>query len=383
VARSRRLRILRFRGAVLVLFVAVQVPGVLLAARLTGSVPLALGAALLLAWPYLPQLFDPWRTPRTRLRLGAVTVFFAWWAACLSLLLVGPLVWLLARLCHAPTGVAAGAAAALAAAAGVRAVWPRPRVVARAIVVPGLPVELDGYRIAQISDVHCGPYTPPARVRRWVQRINALAPDLVAATGDFITAGDEYVAAVASALGGLRARDGVFACMGNHEYFTDGDAFARRLEGEGLTVLRNRGVEVQRAAARLWVAGVDDTWTGRADVERALVGRPHDAPAVLLAHDPALFPEAAARGADLVLSGHTHGGQVAVPMLARRLNLGRLMTRFSLGFYRQGGSTLYVNAGCGTSGPAFRLGAASEIALLTLRRPTDTAQRARTRDAAA
>ena len=80
--------------------------------------------------------------------------------------------------------------------------------------------------MVQLSDVHCGPWTPAHRVRRWVKRINRLAPDLVAVTGDLITTGSEYVQQVSDALGGLRASDGVYACMGNHDYFTDGEAFA-------------------------------------------------------------------------------------------------------------------------------------------------------------
>src|SRR4029079_13562102 len=91
-------------------------------------------------------------------------------------------------------------------------------------------------------------------------------------------------------------------------------------------------------------------------------------PAVLLAHDPVLFPEAAERGVDMVLSGHTHGGQVAVPLLARKLNLARLITRFTSGVYRSGTTTLYVNRGLGTTGPPGRLAVAPEIAVLTLRR---------------
>ena len=99
-------------------------------------------------------------------------------------------------------------------------------------------------------------------------------------------------------------------------------------------------------------------------------------PAVLLAHDPVLFPEAAERGVDLVLSGHTHGGQVAVPLLARKLNLARLITRFTNGVYKSGTSTLYVNRGLGTTGPPVRLAVAPEIAVLTLRRASAVRARA-------
>src|SRR5262249_12512399 len=118
------------------------------------------------------------------------------------------------------------------------------------------------------------------------------------------------------------------------------------------------------------------TWTRRHDLARALAARPSGMPAVLLAHDPVLFPDAAERGVDLVLSGHTHGGQVAVPLLARKLNLARLMTQFTNGVYRSGSSTLYVHRGLGTTGPPVRLAVAPEIAVLTLRRPQKARARA-------
>jgi predicted MPP superfamily phosphohydrolase len=141
-------------------------------------------------------------------------------------------------------------------------------------------------------------------------------------------------------------------------------------------VLRNRGLELRRDGAAIYLAGVDDTWSHRHDLPRALAARPPGMPAVLLAHDPVLFPEAASQGVDLVLSGHTHGGQVAVPLLARKLNLARLITRFTSGLYKSGNSTLYVNRGLGTTGPPVRLAVAPEIAVLTLRRSTNDTARA-------
>ena len=218
----------------------------------------------------------------------------------------------------------------------------------------------------QLSDIHCGPFTPARRVRKWVQRANALAPDLMAVTGDLITSGSDFTETVAKCLGELRAPDGVYGCMGNHEYFTDGDAFARVLEGAGLTLLRNRGVVIAREGATLWLAGVDDTWTGRADLTRALLDQPDQAPVVLLAHDPAVFVKAARRGVALTLSGHTHGGQLAFPLAPKRWNLARLMTPFTTGIYQLGPSTLYVNRGLGTTGPPVRMGARPEITVLTL-----------------
>src|SRR5262249_37137931 len=136
------------------------------------------------------------------------------------------------------------------------------------------------------------------------------------------------------------------------------------LAPHGLTVLRNAAFA---ARPGLVVAGVDDTWSGRADLARAL-GRAPEGFVVLLAHDPALFPAAAERDVPLTLSGHTHGGQLAFPFLRQRWNLGRVVHRFSLGIYRRGRACLHVSPGLATSGPPVRVGVRPEITLIRLRR---------------
>jgi predicted MPP superfamily phosphohydrolase len=244
----------------------------------------------------------------------------------------------------------------------------RTRIVRRDVAISALPAAFDGYRIVQLSDLHCGPFASGRRVEAWVEAANRLEADLVAVTGDLIANGATFVPVVARALGALRGRDGVYACMGNHDYFTEGESMATALTDNGLAVLRNRGVAIERGGERLYLAGVDDTWTGRDDLDQTLAERPAGVATVLLAHDPALFPGAAARGVELTLSGHTHGGQLGVPFFARRWNLARVMTRFASGFYREGASTLYVNHGLGTTGIPIRWLVAPEIAVLTLRR---------------
>jgi predicted MPP superfamily phosphohydrolase len=351
----------RFRLTITLIITLLQLPAVgWLCARTRGPLPLLLAAALSI--PYLRQLHTPWSHDGRRLPMYLA---LAWWASCIVFALLFPFAWLVGKL-GAPPGVSYSVAAIVSLFSGLSAITRRPRVRNQVVRIAGLPPQLEGYRIGQISDVHCGPHTPATRVRRWVERLNALDLDLMTVTGDLITTGSSHVADVASALGGLRARDGVYACMGNHDYFTDGEHFVRALTANGLTVLRNRGVVVERQGARLFVAGVDDTWTARHDVARALADRPAGAPAILLAHDPNLFPEAVARDVDLTLSGHTHGGQLAVPGL-RGLSLARFVTKFTAGLYRRGRSWLYVNRGAGTTGPPVRLGAPAELAVLTLR----------------
>jgi predicted MPP superfamily phosphohydrolase len=239
-----------------------------------------------------------------------------------------------------------------------------PHVASHGVEIDGLPAALDGLKVVQLTDLHCGPFVSEERVDGWVARANELDADVVALTGDFVAWGGRYVKAVARALGKLRARRGVFACMGNHDYFGGGagDRLVSALEAQGIEVLRNRS---RALGDGLVVAGVDDAWTRRADLARALAGI--DGWPLLLCHDPALFPRIARAGVPLTLSGHTHAGQFAVPFVAQ-LNLAALITRYTAGFYREGASVLYVSSGLGTTGPPLRIGTRAEIVHLTLRR---------------
>lgn len=358
--RQRRLRD-RFRIIAVGMVTVMQLPAVAWLCVRTGSF-WPIGLAIALSFPYLRRLRTPWSTDE---RSASMFVALGWWSACFVFALLLPLAWLATTL-GAPDRLTYAATGALALWGGIDAVQRRPRLRRRQIRIAGLPPALDGYRIGQISDVHCGPHTPETLVTEWVDRLNALDLDLMTVTGDLITHGNTHVTAVARALGGLRARDGVFACMGNHDYFTDGESFVSELSRAGLVVLRNRGVIVEHGEAQLYVAGVDDTWTERHDVARALSARPAGVPTVLLAHDPNLFAQACEHHVDLMLAGHTHGGQLAIPGV-RRLSLARFITEFTAGLYRRGRTWLYVNRGAGTTGPPVRLGAPAELAVLTLR----------------
>jgi predicted MPP superfamily phosphohydrolase len=346
----------------------VQIPMVLTVGRLSGGITTALLLFLGLLIPSAAWARNPWEhRPRSRLELYALMwPFFVWWVICAAFAGFAAIGVVVAALTSVTLDSALKAAIGLGVLGGLHALGRWPRI--RRIVVPvaGLPEAFTGYRIAQLSDVHCGPFTPAVRVRKWVKKANALGADVITVTGDLITSGADYVPVVASVLAELRAPDGIYASMGNHDYFTDGDAFARELESAGLPVLRNRGVIIEREGARLFLAGVDDTWTRRNDMEEALRARPAEAPVVLLAHDPILFPEAAGKGVALTLSGHTHGGQFAIPVFPRGWNIARVVSPFILGSYKLGAATLYVNRGLGTTGPPVRLGAPPEIAVFTL-----------------
>jgi predicted MPP superfamily phosphohydrolase len=241
------------------------------------------------------------------------------------------------------------------------------RVVERELAVPGLDARLDGLRVAHLSDLHVGTFTPRSWALAWARAANARSVDLAVVTGDLVTSGTEFHEDIAEAVSSLRAPMGVFASMGNHDYFGDGEPLVSMLVARGVSVLRNEGRALERHGATLWLAAIDDTWTRRDDVAAAMRGRPAGATTVLLAHDPARFDEAADAGAEVVLSGHTHGGQVAVPFLARWLSFSSLAHGYNVGFYRRGRSTLYVHPGLGTTGPPIRIGVAPEVTILVLR----------------
>jgi len=240
------------------------------------------------------------------------------------------------------------------------------RVVEREVRLEGLPRAFDGLRIAHLSDLHVGTLTPKSWGLRWAAAANAREPDIAVVTGDLVTSGTEFAEDVAEVIGALRAKDGVYTSLGNHDYFGAEHEIIKAVAARS-RVLRNEGLVIERDSAKLWLAAIDDTWTRRDDVRAAMAGRPEGAPTVLLAHDPSRFDAAAEAGANLVLSGHTHGGQIAFPFLSRVLSLASLAHPYNVGFYRRGRSTLYVHPGLGTTGPPMRLGAAPEVTILVLR----------------
>lgn len=301
------------------------------------------------------------------LRYLGLWPFFAWWASCVLYCVLGGFTYLGARLLHVDPTPPLALSLVLSTLGGLWSVRRTPRIVEVDVPIAGLPAVFDGFRIGQISDVHCSSFTPRARVESWVAALNQQRADLVAITGDLVSSGDAYTDDVAGALSGLRAPDGVFACMGNHDYFCDAERLVRGLRVGGIQVLRNQGARVERDGASLYIGGIEDSWTGRHDLARTLVDRRPGEPTVLLAHDPNHFHAAQQAGVDLQLSGHTHGGQMALPLGGGRLNLARLITRYTHGLFTAGGSQMYVSRGVGTTGPPVRLFAPAELTVLTLR----------------
>lgn len=223
-----------------------------------------------------------------------------------------------------------------------------------------LPDSFRGLRIVQLTDIHHGLYLPAAVVNLAVELTNRLNPDIVALTGDFVTHSRNYIEPVAEMLGALRAREGVFAVLGNHDFRVDADGIAAALDRQGIEVLRNRNVMLRRRGQKFCVAGIDD-FLYRADLPRAMRGVSRDTPTLLLSHNPAIIEEAAELKVPLVLSGHTHGGQVRLPLIGCVYGRSAEKMRFKKGRDRLGGTQIYVSRGLGMVVLPVRYGCPSEI----------------------
>lgn len=239
------------------------------------------------------------------------------------------------------------------------------------LTLPRLAPEFDGYRIVQIGDLHFDDWPNPAWLARIVGLVNRQRPDLVAIMGDFASYSARRLDAerLSDALGNLRARDGVVAVLGNHDYTTDAPLIRRCLRDGSVTELPNTFLTLRRGEAGLHVAGVDDLMEGRSRLDLVLRDLPERDAAVLLAHEPDFAHASAATGRfDLQLSGHSHGGQLGIPFL-RRLVLPPFSQRYISGLHRVGDMALYTNRGLGFVRLRLRFLCRPEITVLTLKAP--------------
>jgi predicted MPP superfamily phosphohydrolase len=228
-----------------------------------------------------------------------------------------------------------------------------------------LPSAFHGFRIAQLSDIHIGPFMTEDQVRRYVQITNALKPDLIVLTGDYVTWDASTQHAVVSALAGLHAPHGVIGCLGNHEIYTQTEDSISTMFGQaGIPILRQARAPIRSGADELNLMGIDFPYRDRVPDAASLLAA--DRVNILLSHAPQTFDYAAGLGIDLTLSGHTHGGQVALEFVRPDLTPTRLMTPYVAGHFEQAGCQLYVNRGIGTIGVPIRLGAPPEITVFEL-----------------
>jgi predicted MPP superfamily phosphohydrolase len=246
------------------------------------------------------------------------------------------------------------------------------------IEIADLPPEFVGFRIAQLTDFHCSRKVTSAYLNEAVHLAQSQNPNLVVLTGDFVHKGYHYVDRVAQILGGLKAPAGVFAVLGNHDFSVRNAlglrryrhlhrAVTRALTAQGIRVLQNETVPIRRGHAVLHLSGVEDLWSRSCDLDRAMGGLCPTVPCIMLAHNPRTAEHLNGRRCDLLLSGHTHGGQVKWPGSHQTLKHpgSHKSRRLTSGLYQFSQTQVYVNKGIGF-GFRFRFGVRPEVALFTL-----------------
>lgn len=236
----------------------------------------------------------------------------------------------------------------------------------RTIRLHRLPAALDGFRIVHLTDIHHSPFTGREQIERAVEVANNLDADIIALTGDYISHEREYAAPCAEMMGRLRARCGVFAVLGNHDHWTDAALVTDLFRAEGIQMLVNEGMRFEHKGESFWLAGVDDTMVGLEDLPLALAGSRESEMKLLLAHNPLILRRAARARVDLILAGHTHGGQIT--WRSERSASGRPRRRLLRGLGRRGDTQIYVSRGLGTVVLPVRYGSPPEVALLELKK---------------
>jgi predicted MPP superfamily phosphohydrolase len=275
------------------------------------------------------------------------------------------------------------ASAVAASGAAVTSAWGfaesnHPQVVRLEIPLARLPHAFDGFTIAQLSDFHYEDHFSVVPIRKAVEIVNGLHPDLIVLTGDFVTVPwldkppeklkpyAQTAEPCARILQELQAPMGRFSILGNHDAASDPARVVRTLRDHHSPVLLNHSIPLERGKDRIWLAGIDDALAGRPDLGLALTNIPSAECTVLLAHEPDFADEASLLPVDLQLSGHSHGGQVWLPGIGAPW-LPPLGRRYPRGLYKVGDMTLYTNIGIGTIRAPIRLNCPPEITLITLR----------------
>ena len=234
------------------------------------------------------------------------------------------------------------------------------------VPIAGLHSALDGFKIVQLSDIHFLPFTPLMLVEKAIAIVGSRNPDLVVLTGDFVTHDPDTIFGIVAALGKLNATYGLFAVLGNHDVRTGARIVRQGLEEAGITILHNRGFTFNVGQGQLNLAGVDDCIWGHPDIKAALDNLSSHAPTLLLAHEPDVIDDFSKAGPiALQLSGHTHGGQVRLPLLGTPV-LPKLGEKYIEGLHRVNGSWVYTNRGLGMVSMPIRFNCPPEITEITL-----------------
>jgi hypothetical protein len=243
-------------------------------------------------------------------------------------------------------------------------------LIERVITIPRLPDEFKGFSIGLLSDVHSSVFMSKEDMDMYVKAMNALKPDVIFVTGDFVNSKTSEVYPFAESFSQLKAPHGVFGVLGNHDYFANVETVAKEVDACGVKLLRNDAVKITIGPSFINLVGVDDIGRGaHADeyIRRALVPVTNAQPKILLCHKPYFMDDFASNAFDLVLSGHTHGGQIVFARINDTyITPASLFSKYVWGLYRTNGTQLYVNRGLGSVGIPFRVNCPPEVTKLTL-----------------
>lgn len=238
--------------------------------------------------------------------------------------------------------------------------------------LPSWPAEFDGLRVAALGDIHAGsPFIDESKLRKIVSVTNALQPDLIVLLGDYMIRDQFYrrhtdPEITANALKDLKAPLGVYAVLGNHDWWFDGNRVRQALENAGIKVLDNEAVELRRTKKSFWLVGLADLWTGPQNISGTLSLVPNGAPSIVITHNPDAFVQLP-QTVSLTIAAHTHGGQVNLPLLGRLVVPSNYGQRYAAGHIEENGKHMFVTTGIGTSILPLRFRVPPEIAVLTIR----------------
>jgi predicted MPP superfamily phosphohydrolase len=235
------------------------------------------------------------------------------------------------------------------------------------LFIDDLPPAFDGYRVAFLTDTHVASFVRRAFYREILARVRAFDPDLVLLGGDFVSWQRHIALAAEVLLNGLAARDGLYAVLGNHDYWAGAAEVVERFTAKGVTFLTNRSVELQRGGQVLHLAGIDEVYRGKPDVAAAFAEVPAGAPCLGVSHHPDIIDSLEGRRLDLLVCGHTHGGQIRFPFFGAVVVPSKHEGRYAAGFKRQGGVLMYVSRGIGAI-PPIRILCRPEVATFVLKK---------------
>ena len=244
----------------------------------------------------------------------------------------------------------------------------RYRISATDILIRDLPERFDGFRITQLTDIHHSRILGLDEINRMISLAQQTKPDMFVLTGDYTTTYRRFIEPCAEALSQLNAPEGVWAVLGNHDHYTDPELTTRALRSRRIEVMDNFHTTLQRGPDALQLSGIDD-WTWNAvDWTRAFSGLKAETPTILLSHQPMVLDLPQTQNVSLILSGHTHGGQLRLPFVGAPARFATKELKYDRGLFTRGETQLYVSSGTGVIGLPLRLGVRPEIAVLHLKK---------------